>query len=466
MASSNLRLEYLNSQLADREKKTQRVQDEIDATTDFFAKESLENRLNLLFNEISDLEESIQQEKNDFNDRLLQRKFDNLINKLKDIQWEEINRAYQNTLPQWSGKVKQNVSDIQEILSELDKLVQGNLKYSACDEFIAHLFNDTASLLLSNTVTEWAKEYRQGIEWLDIYNQIQESQDKRLENAQPAILITIARSDEASTQSQDNESYYQLNAWLIEDIETYQTKKTGYHALVANGSIDAIPFVLEELSGKITDLLDRFLREQRRICKDCINYAHIHVFLPLELMNLGVDAWLLERESRRLKYLGHDYLVFVRCANRYDGNYKRSPSWKNLWNRHQNLLQKLAIEVLVEGHDEDLDELLDVLDDAVKDSNLVGLWVKDAPSDIQELVNELLESGLPIAIWARSNLDEDAHRTQLQELLQACCLERLPSTIKDKRLETRKAKNTKENHIGHHLSLLWDDPNFYPPKSA
>jgi hypothetical protein len=470
MVSSNPKLKYLQSQLADLESNQQKVQEQIDGVLpyDVLTKDALENQLNLLFKNIAQKEQEIQTENQNWNDILARRKFDRLVEilQLNETLWEQIQKTYQNTLLHWSVKVNQNVDSVKSMVAELNKIPQGSLAYSALDEFIAIFFNEISDVVVAESLIQWEKKYRQNIDWLSLYEQIQESHDKRLEKARPAILIGIARSDEASTQAQDGETYYHLESWLIEDIETYQAKKTGFHSLLIADSPDAAPCLLDELLEKITFLLDRFLEKQREHCRNCENYPEIHVFLPLELMHFGVDIWVLGN-SARPKYLGHDHLVFIRCANRYARNYSKAPSWKKLWKRHQDSLQEAARDVFVPGHDKDPDKLIEILDNAVQSNpNAVGLHVTDAPINTENLFYELLDSGLPLAIWSRSDLARSKHRTQVSELLAGGCLKTLPIRVKDKRFETRQAKNTKVNHIGYHLSLLWDDPNFYPPKSA
>jgi hypothetical protein len=468
MVSRNPKLSYLQSDFAELERKVQMVQKEMSAETDVLKKDTLKNRLNLLFEQMEEIEQEIQELEKKSNDKLVRRKVDNLIAILQSNEslWEQIQQDYENTRSHWAVAVKQNVDDVQSIVNELNKIPQGSLTYSALDEFIANLFHEISDVVVANDLIQWSQEYCQSRDWLSLYKQIQESQNKRLENSQPAIVITITRSDEASTQSQDGETYYQLESWLIEDMETYQTKKTGFHSLLAAGSPDNAPCLLEEMLQNITHLLDRLISKQVKHCQGCENYPQIHVFLPLELMHLDVDVWSIDSGSNRSNYLGHDYLVFIHCANRYDGNYRKMPSWKKFWKRHQGLLKDSAQSVFVEGHDNDLDELMEILDEAVQGDRIVGLQVTDAPVDTENLVYELLDHGLPIAIWSRTNLAESAHRTQVKALLESCCLETLPSKVKDKRAETRRPRNKKELHIGHHLSFLWDDPHFYPPKSA
>jgi hypothetical protein len=469
MSDINSKLESLQSQLTVLENKYQKVKSEIDAVlpADILTKDALENRLELTLNEMTEVEKKIWAEEKNWKDLLARRKFDRLVEILQLSEtWETIKQIYQNTIIHWHMNVKQNVDDVRSIVTELNKIPQGSLSYSALDELIANLFNEITDVAVIEYLKEWGWKYRPEINWVILYEQIQQSQDKRLEKAQPAILITIARNDEKSTQSPENETYYQLESWLIEDIDTYQSKKTGFQSLLIADSPDATACLLEELLQKTTSLLDQFLQQQRDHCQGCENYPQIHVFLPLELIHLDVDVWLLAN-SRRPKYLGHDHLVFIHCANRYSGTYSKAPSWKKLWKRHQDLLREAAQKVFVSGHDQDLDQLIEVLDDAVQDNRpFVGLQVTDAPVDTENLVYELLDSGLPIAIWSRRDLSRSEHRIQVSALLADCCLETVPSKVKDKRFETRQSQNTEANHIGHHLSLLWDDPNFCPPKSA
>jgi len=471
-SGSSSKLEYLRAKRSGFEQQIGVVQAEIEAVADVTIKGQYEKRLNLLFKQIEQVDQEIQSLQQNLRDQLIKDEIDHLIEILKssESQWEVLQQSYRTTLLHWPSLVQRNVENVQSIVSELNKIAQVDFPYTALEEFIAHLIINTSDPVLVNALNQWGTQYRAGIDWLQFYNQIQSTQNKRLEKAQPAILMTILRCDEASTQAQEDETYYQLDAWLVEDMETYQTKKTGYHRLLATDSPDAVPRSLEDLLRKITHLLNHFLTEQRHLCESCENYPQLHIFLPLELMHLGVDVWQLNLETgRRPEYLGHDHVVVIRCANRYDGTYKKRPSWLKLWKRHQSLLKEFAKGIFVPVHDSDLDALIDTLDAAVnleEESKIVGLHVTQAPVDIEELCYEMLDFGLPIAIWPRSNLANLAHETQLCNLLAACRLEHLPQTVKDKRYEARRRQNSPDCHIGHHLSLLWDDPNLIPPKSA
>ncbi len=469
--SKDYLLDHYQTQLDDLDQDYKKVKEQKRVEQDGPTQNKLERQIKQIGQQMDEWQQKIDQLQEERQRQSVHIALNTLIDILRthESQLELIIQAYQQTVSHWSVPVRPDTKTVETIINELERIVQGQSSYTAREEFIAHVVYQTSEPFLSNDLNQWGAQHRAGINWLQLHTQIQGVQNKRLENAQPAILVTIVRSDEASTQAQEGETHYQTNAWLIEDIETYRSQKTGYHSLLASDCPEAAPCLLENLLQKITDLLNHFLVEQRRVCEYCQNYPQVHVFLPLELMHLGVDVWLLNSvTNRRPEYLGHDHVVVIRCANRYDRNYRKGPSWLNLWKRHQNLLEESATDVFVLGHDKDLDELMDILEGAVQpDSKVVGLRVNQAPLNIEELCYELLDSGLPLAIWPRcDNLLTLSPKTELSNLLDACCLNQLPATVQGKRYETRKKKNSPDCHIGHHLSLLWDDPYLVPPKSA
>ena len=142
-----------------------------------------------------------------------------LLNHYPD-KTDSIIQAYKRTLTHWPVSVDSGAATVEAIIKELEMILPGPA-YMAKDEFIAHLVHDTEEPSLVKALVEWGQRHREGMDWLRLHSQIMTEQKQRFENAQPAILITITRSDEASTQAPEDETYYQLNAWLIEDIKTY-----------------------------------------------------------------------------------------------------------------------------------------------------------------------------------------------------------------------------------------------------
>ncbi len=462
-------LDSYQSNLDDLYQEYDRVQERLRTAQDASTEMKLELRIEQIGQKVDQLQRQIREHQENRERQLHLNSFEDLLLILKnsESQIDKMIQAYQRTIFHWQVQVDSRVNEIDLIITELARIPHGNSSYTAEEEFLAHLVM-ISDRLLAQALNQWAIEYRNGRNLRQLYQEIQELDNQRLENAKPGIFITIIRSDEASTQSQLGETFYQINAWLVEDIETYQKHKTGYHALIAPGSSTAEPCSLESLLQAVPRLIQDFLTQKNQRCPNCENYPEVHVFLPLELMHLGVEVWQLNPEpSRRIACLGHEHVVVVRCANRYDGNYTKAPSWRRLWNNRQaQLRQSLAQDVFVPGHDQDIDALIELLDDAVDDDRIIGLHLTQAPIDTEAMCYELLDSGLPLAIWPRENLLNNAHTADLTALLAASRLENLPQDVQHKRHETRRSKNTPDSHIGHHLSLLWDNPHLVPPKSA
>jgi len=464
--SRDLQLDFYQNQLDDLEKDYEKVRERLRVELDGPESNKLERRIEQIVRKMEGLQQEIDQRRDELKRQAERNALNSLVTTLQahETQFELFVQAYQETVCHWAVSVHLGVNTIERIVNELERIVPGQFPYTAQEEFIASLVARSSDPALTQDLKHWATSHQKERNWLQLYNQIQNEQRDRLANSQPAILIMLTRDDQASTQSQEGETYYQLDAWLIEDVKTYRTRQTGYHRLVAASG----PYLLETLQQEIPDLLSTLLTEQRQICQNCKNYPEVHVFLPLELMDLDVDMWPLSAESaRRPECLGHDCVVVMRCSNRYDRTYRKSPSWLNLWQRHQDSLEELAEKVFVPGHDDDLDELIDILDEAIEpDSPAVGLQVSQAPRNIQDICEELLNAGLPLALWTRTNLAHKGHETQLADLLKSSCLKTLPHSVQSKRRESRRRQNKPDSHIGHHLSLLCDDPSLVPPKSA
>ncbi len=129
------------------------------------------------------------------------------------------------------------------------------------------------------------------------------------------------------------------------------------------------------------------------------------------------------------------------------------------------MLQEKASNGFKGCKDCDLDDLYYDLTDE-DNENLVGLTLIDVPNQDSStnIFNLIFELGFPLALWSRSNLSESTNEVELNRVLEACILANLPKTVKRERRESR--KKPRNCHIGHHLSLLWDDPDLVPPKSA
>jgi thymidylate synthase len=127
MINQNHRLKWLLDRLSALNDDMETVKAEIDATSDVLQEKKLEKRLNIIFGQIEHFKNQIQQENNNLNNKLTQKKFDDLIQIIQSNQIlsEQIQQAYQKTLLHWPARVKNNLDDVRSIVTELNKIPQG-----------------------------------------------------------------------------------------------------------------------------------------------------------------------------------------------------------------------------------------------------------------------------------------------------------------------------------------------------
>ncbi|NEQ62199.1 MAG: hypothetical protein F6K53_34265 [Moorea sp. SIO4A1] len=117
-----------------------------------------------------------------------------------------------------------------------------------------------------------------------------------------------------------------------------------------------------------------------------------------------------------------------------------------------------ACNGFVSGDDQDLDRLFVQL----SQQNVIGLKLLKAPPTIGKgsVFAVILKAAIPVALWLRQNLSKNCQE-QVDGLINCCCIHELPEAVKKKRLED--LPMPPDTHIGHHLSLLWEDPYRVPP---
>lgn len=70
---------------------------------------------------------------------------------------------------------------------------------------------------------------------------------------------------------------------------------------------------------------------------------------------------------------------------------------------------------------------------------------------------------MPVTLWLRNNDFQNINcELELDKLL-ICKMNELPEKVKQQRLKAFPEAN-KQEHIGHHLALLWEDPYLLPPQ--
>ena len=79
----------------------------------------------------------------------------------------------------------------------------------------------------------------------------------------------------------------------------------------------------------------------------------------------------------------------------------------------------------------------------------------------------MAKQGIPLAIWVRDNQAEVDWGSVLLDQVLSYPIKDLPNRVLEIRRNTAPLKSeaeyAKSKELGHHLAILWDDPNRLPP---
>jgi len=187
----------------------------------------------------------------------------------------------------------------------------------------------------------------------------------------------------------------------------------------------------------------------------------VEVVLSGELLNLDVDQWPWEVESKIPAPVGSHFPVVVRSLERM-----KSGKWHRAWHaRWQTLNGQLSSDgtiaprCVLRAQSSDDQALRALTADLEKDPELVSLVLSAPPRP--ELVGQdelavALRAGVPIIVWHREDCRSEDFVSIAQELLHGDG----PSTLLERSRQVRATAHAADSgHAGRHLTLLLDDPN-------
>ncbi|PZO48734.1 MAG: hypothetical protein DCF15_17630 [Phormidesmis priestleyi] len=197
---------------------------------------------------------------------------------------------------------------------------------------------------------------------------------------------------------------------------------------------------------------------------ECEKDPEFYVFLPKELLDTAVDQWPLTSSG----CLGHTYSVVLCCSDRIDYPTASIGGWQRYWKRHENAAGQTARDVFIECDGRDMSAVMSAIKTIEASSDAIGLHLINAPSaeTLDLIAEELWIVGLPLMLWGRCDEVKINNAQALDTILQKKSLNELAETLKAERYQSRNPGNTPECHIGHHLSLLRDNPLLIYPLSA
>ncbi|NEZ54306.1 serine protease [Adonisia turfae] len=196
----------------------------------------------------------------------------------------------------------------------------------------------------------------------------------------------------------------------------------------------------------------------------------IHLILPLELIHQGCDRTFLEKPNRYIPdiRLGVKHRFVVRIAERLDPPLWREfgKDWQRKWADLQKLQGTKGCPAFICG-DPVLDNPASLFAKLQHAKSLGFKLIKVCTDEsYPDVFGAVMAAGIPAAVWLRS----DAFCAELDAVdkvdqLLACKMTTLPDVVKQVRADAIANASAEDAHIGHHLSLLWDDPNLVHPSA-
>jgi len=370
----------------------------------------------------------------------------------------KVTQAYWACLPEdWPNR---SVPGIMEgIVAELERIPLGSSNYPIFARFLACLVADPGlPLSVSQPLQTWAEQQEETFP--ELLNQAKQTPRSGGNATTSHLMVAIWSSNQHAVANPNQEKRYFVAAWVVPDAQHYKVSSgLGCEQLSLPDSLgETVTF------DEMPALLKHFLAESSQYLSP--GNLTIEIFLPLDLLNQAVDSWPVAEREWELQLpvpLGCQYTVLVRSHDRLLPTYQRYRGfWQQKWERLQQW-QGAACEAFVAGECEDFSEAFGYgLYRDLRAPDIVGLKCSRMPSSIGEkgIFAIILQTAIPVALWARRNLTGLNCCDEIDRVL-ACCLRELPAIVTDKRLDA--CGCDRDSHIGHHLSLLWENPDRVPP---
>lgn len=325
---------------------------------------------------------------------------------------------------------------------------QGSNLYSRTEQFVARFLVDVENKLHPeefNKLKEWGEQSFENFSEL-LLRKDEKKTSKEQENIPNHLIIYL-------DSSKQQKKRYFVSAWFIPDGANEKFNHLtgeGYKFLEIEEqeqetfTLEQIPSLLEDYLDKITPYLTDFSSQPT-----------IEVFLPYELLNEPIDTWIIQQEEELPISIGSLYKVILRSSRRLRKEYPHRNVWVQKWKTLKELTENACSKCCTSGDCHSWKELFSILNQ----ETAIALKLLKPPSN--NFFKVMNQTAIPVALWLRQELQNSHHQVELDELL-ICSITELPERVKRKRSDD--FPYDYEQRIGHHLSLLWENPHILPPQ--
>ncbi|MCZ8119082.1 MAG: trypsin-like peptidase domain-containing protein [Microcystis sp. LE18-22.4A] len=411
---------------------------------------------------------------------------------------DQLNTAYENLkievrdhLVDLPRVIPSSWSDFIEIIYQLDErylTYASQSKFSWLEIFIGYLVIQlTSTDALAKLLKEWLKKYQ--TKWEVLINTLENNLNHRSQNIaqkstdkNPCLFVTL---------TEENKSLM-LRAWIVKDINNYHPtekepqKRGEYQSLTPNEGISLGNHLQE---NELINHLKKFKRESENICQSSLE--KVQFFLPYRFIEKEIkpiDLFSIDEVATATgcdpHHWGVDHEIIMRFSERITAeniNNQQSYLWMKKCQLFRNIQQQNLTQIL--KCEEEIKELIESNNQQIvilkkplanndhpnkilkyhKFNNVIGSRLTNLSQEnsleLKNILAILYETGIPLSLWIRPDANPELNCQEKLDPICQCPLEKLPEIIKNR----RSAAWLEDNHIGNHLSLLWDDYQLVPP---
>jgi hypothetical protein len=398
---------------------------------------------------------------------------------------------YRQCCPSGWGVGRPIPKSLSEILADLDEMQSSVIKITGNQverklEFVARLLV-TPRLILPESKKEalrlWGMQ-----QFSDFFSLI----DFVREAALVTIITPVVVDPCLMIEISPNNPPYITRAFFIPDTQTYKSTDLATWQEIFCWDVEGNQEISKELEPFEQDdspeVIERKLKQRLAgyIMSCRTKYTNegsfrVELILPQLLMSKSIECWKLEVGGYIGSIvLGSEYPVVIRSYDRTTDAYQKQVGevWRNRWARLEaNKIQQAVGRLAAIDAKAEIPQFRA----AYQNPLTVGIKISDEVSvaSQENCIKGFLASGTAVAVWLRrsppalsssanlegSNLNPVLNK--LNEFLQ-CLLSSMPNQALECRSQAIMASIEPDEAnfmIGHHLSLLWENPNLLPPSS-
>ncbi|NET65443.1 MAG: hypothetical protein F6K63_14065 [Moorea sp. SIO1G6] len=395
----------------------------------------------------------------------------NILLPLENNLMKQMQQAYQACCPDdyliclEEDEIPENLD---EILESFEDIPQPNDDEEIIVQFVAHLLK-TGDIpkYHGDKLKQWIKQNANNPSDLlpQTSSHYQNHQQPNLD-AQPYLLVKVDSSKQYQQQRQPN---YLVSAWFIPDLSNYDYVQNHQsckflETTLADGESEQDLFSIEELPKLIESFLNQSRQYDREFCDDTI----LVFSLPYQLLNYEIERINITNYFGLTLPICKEYKVVIRSVKRFE-RFRKYPKdyyrktcitkWKIIKYSSENKCHQEFVDV--SKFDFNWEKLHAYLKPEKMTKKAIALKLYNPPCD--NILKVIDTTAIPVALWLRKNDFTTINcQDELDKLLN-CKINELPEKVQEQRLKAPNEDNGQE-HIGHHLALLWEDPYLLPPQ--